>query len=144
MDFSRKNGPCLLSRSILQCLYFPKPCNRFGLTPISDVLKESARLFSGSPALISKSQLLNNPEVLSIIVGRLNVSLKSISLQVAKCIDTFFSYCGNVYNAFGMFIQICGFNKARQRDKLARLLDEFGVLVDEVSFHRTSIARLII
>lgn len=33
-----------------------------------------------------------------------------------------------------MFIQICGFNKARQRDKLARLLDEFGVLVDEVSF----------
>ncbi len=32
-----------------------------------------------------------------------------------------------------MFIQICGFNKARQRDKLARLLDEFGVLVDEVN-----------
>lgn len=66
MDFSRKNGPCLLSRSILQCLYFPKPCNRFGLTPISEVLKESARSFSGSPALISKSQLLNNPEVFSI------------------------------------------------------------------------------
>lgn len=65
MDFSRKNGPCLLSRSILQCLYFPKPCNRFGLTPISEVLKESARLFSGPPALMSKSQLLNNPEVFS-------------------------------------------------------------------------------
>lgn len=65
MDFSRKNGPCLLSRSILQCLYFPKPCNRFGLTPISDVLKESARFFSGSPALTSsKSQLQNSPEVI--------------------------------------------------------------------------------
>lgn len=54
---------------------------------------------------------------------------------MAKCIETFFTYCGNAYNnVFGMFIQICGFNKARQRDKLARLLDEFGVLVDEVSF----------
>ncbi|KAJ6643077.1 N-alpha-acetyltransferase 35, NatC auxiliary subunit like [Pseudolycoriella hygida] len=112
MDFSRKNAPCLLSRSILQCLYFPQPCNRFGLTPISEVLKESARLFSGSPVLAPKSQLMNNPEV-------------------AKCVDTFFSFCGSVYNAFGMFIQICGFNKARQRDKLTRLLDEFGVLVDE-------------
>lgn len=52
---------------------------------------------------------------------------------MAACIETFFTYCASVYNAFGMFIQICGFNKARQRDKLARLLDEFGVLVDEVS-----------
>lgn len=30
-----------------------------------------------------------------------------------------------------MFIQICGFNRARQRDKLARLLDDFPILQDE-------------
>lgn len=32
---------------------------------------------------------------------------------------------------FVLFIQICGYNKARQRDKLARCLDEFASLEDE-------------
>lgn len=36
----------------------------------------------------------------------------------------------NMYS-FVMFIQICGFNRARQRDKLARLLDDFASLQDE-------------
>lgn len=30
-----------------------------------------------------------------------------------------------------MYIQICGYNRARQRDKLARLLDDFGNLQEE-------------
>lgn len=30
-----------------------------------------------------------------------------------------------------MFIQICGYNRARQRDKLARLIDDFASLQDE-------------
>lgn len=47
-------------------------------------------------------------------------------------VDSFFTYCVNMYS-FVMFIQICGYNKARQRDKLARLLDDFGHLEDEVT-----------
>lgn len=31
-----------------------------------------------------------------------------------------------------MFLEICGFNRARQRDKIARLLDNFASLQDEV------------
>lgn len=38
----------------------------------------------------------------------------------------------NMYS-FAMFIQICGYNRARQRDKLARLLDDFGNLQEEAS-----------
>lgn len=30
-----------------------------------------------------------------------------------------------------MFLEICGFNRARQRDKIARLLDSFATLQDE-------------
>lgn len=30
-----------------------------------------------------------------------------------------------------MFLEICGFNRARQRDKIARLLDNFASLQDE-------------
>lgn len=53
-------------------------------------------------------------------------------LQAVNCVEDFFAYCVNMYT-FVMFIQICGYNKARQRDKLARLLDDFGSLKDEVS-----------
>lgn len=97
MDFSRKNGPCLLSRSILQCLYFPKPCNRFGSTPIMEVLKESARLFSGSPALISKSQLLNNPEVFH---GDL-----SVVIDLIEMIGWFFRWL-NASTHFSRFVEM--------------------------------------
>lgn len=33
------------------------------------------------------------------------------------------------------FLEICGFNRARQRDKIARLLDNFVSLQDEVRSH---------
>lgn len=50
--------------------------------------------------------------------------------QVKFCVDTFLKYCMNMYS-FVMFVQICGYNRARQRDKLARLLDDFASLQDE-------------
>lgn len=34
-------------------------------------------------------------------------------------------------NSFVMFIQVCGFNRARQRDKLVRLIGDFSNLQDE-------------
>lgn len=33
--------------------------------------------------------------------------------------------------SFVLFIQVCGYNRARQRDKLVRLLDDFASLQDE-------------
>lgn len=113
MDFSRKSGPCLLSRSILQCIYFPQPGLRFGTTPLLDVLRESVKEFVGAPVLMPKHPLSTNP-------------------QAIECVETFFRNCINMYS-FVTFIQICGYNKARQRDKLAHLLDNFSNLEDGVS-----------
>lgn len=111
MDFSRKSGPCLLSRSILQCLYFPLPSTRFGTTSITEVLRESAKTFIAPPVLMPRNPLSTNT-------------------MAVNCVEEFFVYCVNMYT-FVMFIQICGYNKARQRDKLARLLEDFGSLEDE-------------
>lgn len=108
-EFSKKSGPCLLSRSILQCLYFPQPSTVFGATVVADMLRESAKAFCAPPELTQRT----------------------ISAHAKFCIDTFFNYCMNMYS-FAMFIQICGYNRARQRDKLARLLDDFGNLQEEV------------
>lgn len=63
MDFSKKAGPCLLSRSILQCLYFPTPSTRFGITPMAEVLRESAKIFIAPPALMPRNPLSTNTQV---------------------------------------------------------------------------------
>jgi len=50
--------------------------------------------------------------------------------QAKSCVDAFFSYCN--MHPFMYFLQICGYNRARQRDKLARLIQEgFANLQDE-------------
>lgn len=112
MDFSRKSGPCLLSRSVLQFVYFPSPGIRFGTTPLVDVLRESVKALVAPPVLMARHPLATNPRAI-------------------ECVDAFFTYCNNIYS-FVTFIQICGYNKARQRDKLAHLLDDFANLEDEV------------
>lgn len=58
-----------------------------------------------------------------------SLSLLFMCLQAKECIDTFFFYNGHI---FVSFLRICGFNRARQRDKIARLLDNFASLQDEV------------
>lgn len=44
-------------------------------------------------------------------------------------VDTFLSHCTR---PFANLLQLCGHNRARQRDKLAHLLEEFTALQDEV------------
>lgn len=63
MEFSKKSAPCLLSRSILQCLYLPQSNTVFGTTPISDMLKESAKLFISPPVLMQRNAFASNPQV---------------------------------------------------------------------------------
>lgn len=111
MDFSKNSRPCLLSRSVLQVIYFPWPNHRFGITPMADVLRESVRSFISPPVLTARHPLASNQHALN-------------------CADAFFEYCTNMHT-FLSFVQICGFNKARQRDKLARLLTDFATVEDE-------------
>lgn len=62
MEFS-KNGPCILSRSILQLLYISHGTLVFGTVPFVDVLKEAARSFISPPAL-TKMSLSTNTQVI--------------------------------------------------------------------------------
>ncbi|XP_056645128.1 N-alpha-acetyltransferase 35, NatC auxiliary subunit [Diorhabda carinulata] len=102
IDFS-KSSPCILSRSALQLMYSRSfPAN------LKDILRESVKSFICPPALLSKT-LLNNPEA-------------------KHYVDTFLSHCSR---PFINFLQLCGHNRARQRDKLAHILEEFTSLQDE-------------
>ncbi|KAG5899726.1 hypothetical protein JTB14_030114 [Gonioctena quinquepunctata] len=102
IDFS-KSSPCILSRSALQLLYpGTNPTNS------KDILKDSVKSFICPPALLSKTLLGNS--------------------QAKHYVDTFLTHCSR---PFINFLQLCGHNRARQRDKLAHLLEEFTTLQDE-------------
>lgn len=111
MDFSKKSGQCLLSRSILQNIFFGENQCVFGSIPFKDFLKDSIKLFIAPPALNSRTALSNHP---------------STKTQI----DNFLTYCMNMHT-FVYFLQICGFNRARQRDKFARLIEDGFVNVQE-------------
>jgi hypothetical protein len=53
--------------------------------------------------------------------------------QAKEYVETFLSHC---VRPFGNLVQLCGHNRARQRDKLAHLLEDFATLQDEVRTYR--------
>uniref|UniRef100_A0A1B6C3I9 Protein MAK10 homolog n=1 Tax=Clastoptera arizonana TaxID=38151 RepID=A0A1B6C3I9_9HEMI len=110
IELSRSN-PCIVSRSVMQLLYMPQ-CNRSSAGPnnsCAEALRDAVKAFISPPALSPRSSLLNNP--------------------VAKdCVDAFLNHC---VRPFTSLIQLCGHNRARQRDKLAHLIEDFAALQDE-------------
>lgn len=111
IDFSKKSGHCLLSRSVLQILYLGNRRHILGVIPFEEFLKESIKNFIAPPVLMPRNPLANLP-------------------QAKTYVDAFFSYCN--MHPFMYFLQICGYNRARQRDKLSRLIQEgFANLLDE-------------
>ena len=53
-----------------------------------------------------------------------------MNLQAKENVELFFSHC---IRPFTLFVQLCGFNRARQRDKLSHLLEDYAALQEEVS-----------
>lgn len=96
---------------MLQIVYLPTTNRVFGVQNFADVLKDAARNFIAPPVLMPKSTLLQNH-------------------QAKEYVDSFLSHCVGL---FGSLLQLTGHNRARQRDKLAHLLDDFAILQDEVS-----------
>lgn len=123
LEFS-KSGACILSRSILQLLYITHGTSLvFGTIAFVDVLREAARSFIQPPALM-----------------RTALSL-TLSSQAKMYIDSFFSHCTR---PFCILIQVCGHNRARQRDKLGNILEEFAAIQEEAErvdayLHRLSL-----
>ncbi|XP_017479864.1 PREDICTED: N-alpha-acetyltransferase, 35 NatC auxiliary subunit homolog [Rhagoletis zephyria] len=105
IEFSKKSGQCVLSRSVLQGLFISNRRLIFGTIPIKDYLWDSVRAFNSPPVLNPKHPLGSDQ-------------------KIQMYLDTFFRYCISL-NTFTQFIRICGFNRARQRDKLARFIDSF-------------------
>ena len=108
LEFSRQS-PCILSRSMLQIVYLPTTNRVFGVHNFADVLKDAARNFIAPPVLMPKTTLLQNH-------------------QAKEYVDSFMTHC---ISLFGNLLQLTGHNRARQRDKLAHLLEDFATLQDE-------------
>ncbi|CAH1725890.1 hypothetical protein AGLY_009875 [Aphis glycines] len=109
IELGHNNHLCIVSRSIMQTLYFPQTNRVFGTQDFEDCLKEWAKAFIAPPSLIPRLNILSNS-------------------QAKDCIHNFFDHCTR---PFAGLIQICGHNKARQRDKLAHLMEDFSALQDE-------------
>lgn len=122
LDFSKRAGHCLLSRSVLQHLYFrdaPYSNKVFGRIPIDEMLRDSIRDFIAPAALNPDNEVYGD--------------------EVAHgCVKAFLFFH---HTPFSSFLEICGYNRARQRDKLAKLLDAFGNLQEEAEKVDTYFSR---
>ncbi|KAJ3604452.1 hypothetical protein NHX12_029192 [Muraenolepis orangiensis] len=107
-EFSEQS-PCVLSRSLLQTTFLIDNKKVFGIHLMQDVIKDALRCFVSPPVLSSKCCLFNNH-------------------QAKDYIDSFVTHCSR---PFCSLIQIHGHNRARQRDKLGHILEEFATLQDE-------------
>eukprot|EP00096_Caligus_rogercresseyi_P014492 TRINITY_DN7000_c0_g1_i1.p1 TRINITY_DN7000_c0_g1~~TRINITY_DN7000_c0_g1_i1.p1 ORF type:complete len:696 (+),score=177.29 TRINITY_DN7000_c0_g1_i1:47-2134(+) len=111
MDFGKK-GTCVLTRSVLQSLYQPfkatlasgSPSDASSLesSQFPDILKEACKSFIAPPALMNNSS--------------------------SDCVNNFFTNCCSV---MWRAIVILGHNRARQRDKIAMLLERFSIVQEE-------------
>lgn len=103
-EFSKKR-PCVLTRSYLQLLVWQNN----NLLGKADAIREAIRTFNSPPSISEKSSLSGN----------------AMAVELA---DSFISRAARPVKSI---IHALGHNRARQRDKLAHLLEEFGALQDE-------------
>ncbi|KAL4716548.1 hypothetical protein ACJJTC_010212 [Scirpophaga incertulas] len=127
MEFSRQRA-CILSRSALQLLYLsPSPATTASMAqsamngPVGqprpqhafvEILRESVKSFVNPPALTPKSPLMSSAQL----------------INAREFVENFLARC---VRPFAVLLQVCGHNRARQRDKFAMLLDEFAALQEE-------------
>ena len=106
-DYS-KHVPCVLSRSLLQLIILQSNQRIFGKYPLHDMIRDSIKLFNGTPGVADLSPL-TSPEAKNII--------NEFILKCAKPMTS--------------IIEAYGHNRARQREKLGSLLEELGELQAE-------------
>lgn len=64
----------------------------------------------------------------------------SLNRNIQLVLDNFFRYCTNT---FTQLIRICGFNRARQRDKLARFIESLDTIQVEAARMDSQITLMI-
>lgn len=112
LNFSKARGSCLLSRTILQRLYFrdaPNSDNVFGYVSFENMLRDSIQEFVSPEVLFPDHPFHSN--------------------QLAQgCIKSFLFFN---QSSFSSLLEVCGYNLARQREKFAKLLGSFRNLQEE-------------
>ncbi|KAG7310892.1 hypothetical protein JYU34_003724 [Plutella xylostella] len=107
-DYYRAPSPATtasMAQSAMNCpVGTPRPHHVF-----VEILRESVRDFVNPPALSAKSPMPTTP-------------------QAREFVENFLARC---VRPFAVLLQVCGHNRARQRVKLALLLDEFAALQEE-------------
>ncbi|CAK8676705.1 unnamed protein product [Clavelina lepadiformis] len=104
------SGPCVLTRSLAQITFIPENRRVFGSQLFTEVLKDSIRAFNCPPALSPRfPNLLNNA-------------------KAKECIDVFLTRASRTMMKL---VQVYGHNYARQREKLASLLEDLAILQDD-------------
>ncbi len=128
-SFSARS-PCVLSRSLLQLLYTPLnyslTSRPTGVSPaagppippaLPELLRDSCKSFMAPPCLLPAPK--SSP-------GQPGSQIHT--LQVKLCLDAFFSQC---CRPFGLLLQATGHNRARQRDKISQVLEDFCAVQEE-------------
>ncbi|XP_046864841.1 N-alpha-acetyltransferase 35, NatC auxiliary subunit-like [Xenia sp. Carnegie-2017] len=106
-SFSQLN-PCVFSRSLVQTIFWHN--NKiFGKSSLSDVLQLAIKQFNSPPSIAEKSPLINSTKAQKFVESFLSLAERPIT-SLLRC--------------------LCH-NRARQRDKLGFLLDDFAVLLEE-------------
>uniref|UniRef100_S4R520 N-alpha-acetyltransferase 35, NatC auxiliary subunit n=1 Tax=Petromyzon marinus TaxID=7757 RepID=S4R520_PETMA len=104
-----EQSPCVLSRSLLQVTFLADNKKVFGTHLLQEMLRDALRAFVSPPVLSHKCSLYNHA-------------------QAREYVETFLSHA---VRPFCSLIQIHGHNRARQRDKLGHVLEDFYTLQDE-------------
>lgn len=114
-DFSKMTPSCVVSRSMLQLFYLhPSTGLVFGEVPFAKAIKDSCRQFIRPPVLC---------------VGEGGVGeLPGVDAQTREIVEGFFNRC---LIPFKNVIQTYGNNRARQREKIAIVLKDFGTIIEE-------------
>ncbi|KAK1786971.1 hypothetical protein P4O66_017338, partial [Electrophorus voltai] len=131
-EFSEQS-PCVLSRSLLQTTFLIDNKKVFGTHLMQDMIKDALRYFVSPPVLSPNTTLLLLPGVNWSYICRCSLYNNH---QAKDYIDSFVTHCSR---PFCSLIQIHGHNRARQRDKLGHILEEFATLQDELYFSRAEL-----
>lgn len=141
-DFSKLTPSCVVSRSMLQLFFLAYPSSSssssssscsfspitsspllLGLLPLVTAIKESCRAFIRPPVLCC----LPSPEE-DQQQHQEPLELPGVDAQTREIVEGFFA---RALIPFKSVLQTYGNNRARQREKLALVLKDFGTLIEE-------------
>uniref|UniRef100_A0A183DXC6 Protein MAK10 homolog n=1 Tax=Gongylonema pulchrum TaxID=637853 RepID=A0A183DXC6_9BILA len=125
IDFLRTyslTDSCVLSRSLLQLVLFPRDDRLMGRTPLSSVIIESIRLFA-APAILDPT---------------------STALTDEQCRTCWNEFVNDSVKVFLSVIQMFGQNLARQREKIINCIEDFSALHTEESSASLSLTSFVL